>query len=622
MPEFTFTGPDGQTYKVNGPDGATKEQAFQILKQQMLKPAYKDDGGKVITGLPGDHHDDIDKGIPEDKRGFVDLKGNFLSRSEAAKVAKSMGMDVPDEMHTSDLNRNTGLGGEEKQSSKFPGYMKDQAAAPSRMERFGTGLKDIAVGIQQMGAHLAPAGTDDPFVDQEALAKAQKEEAQKVDQRVSERERGIQAERAAAGQTGVDLYRLGGNIAGTIPLATLSPLASGAASGFLTPVNDGNFWGEKGKQVALGAVAGKAGEIGGNTIAKMLGPSLDAGKTALLNAGVTPTIGQLMGNVGRRVEEAAKSIPITGSVIRKGEERAMDSFNVATVNKALEPIGANITGKTGRDAIQEGQKALSAAYDRTLDKIKQVGTDKEFAADIANIRTMTDELPPGLSAQFDAILKNRVAQRFGPNGTMDGQTMKQTESELTNLAANLKSSSDAAQRQLGDAVTEVRGALRDAVARQNPEAAAELKNINKAYSQFADVELAASRRALSGSRFTPGDLLQAIKRSDRSPRDRRFAAGEGGPLQKWAEDAHQLIGSKMPDSGTAERLAHMNIPALLTGLATLPAAVAHTDAGMNFLRKASLFAPQTRGYLANMMTNLGQKSAPAVAAGANDLVGP
>lgn len=35
MPTFTFTSPDGKNYNVTGPEGATQEQAFQILQQQM-----------------------------------------------------------------------------------------------------------------------------------------------------------------------------------------------------------------------------------------------------------------------------------------------------------------------------------------------------------------------------------------------------------------------------------------------------------------------------------------------------------------------------------------------------------------------------------------------------------
>lgn len=35
MPTFSFTSPDGKTYDVEGPEGSTKEQAFQILQQRM-----------------------------------------------------------------------------------------------------------------------------------------------------------------------------------------------------------------------------------------------------------------------------------------------------------------------------------------------------------------------------------------------------------------------------------------------------------------------------------------------------------------------------------------------------------------------------------------------------------
>lgn len=35
MPDFEFTSPDGKTYTVTGPAGATKEQAFQMLQQQI-----------------------------------------------------------------------------------------------------------------------------------------------------------------------------------------------------------------------------------------------------------------------------------------------------------------------------------------------------------------------------------------------------------------------------------------------------------------------------------------------------------------------------------------------------------------------------------------------------------
>ena len=49
MPVFEFTSPDGETYEIEGPEGATAEQAFQILMQQIgtqppKKPSLEDMG--------------------------------------------------------------------------------------------------------------------------------------------------------------------------------------------------------------------------------------------------------------------------------------------------------------------------------------------------------------------------------------------------------------------------------------------------------------------------------------------------------------------------------------------------------------------------------------------------
>ncbi len=35
MPTFEFTSPEGKTYTVEGPEGATKEQAFTKLQEQL-----------------------------------------------------------------------------------------------------------------------------------------------------------------------------------------------------------------------------------------------------------------------------------------------------------------------------------------------------------------------------------------------------------------------------------------------------------------------------------------------------------------------------------------------------------------------------------------------------------
>ena len=53
MPTFEFTSPDGKVYEVQGPDGATKEQAFSMLQGQIAggsTPATKEPSASVSVG--------------------------------------------------------------------------------------------------------------------------------------------------------------------------------------------------------------------------------------------------------------------------------------------------------------------------------------------------------------------------------------------------------------------------------------------------------------------------------------------------------------------------------------------------------------------------------------------
>lgn len=54
MPTFDFTSPDGKTYSVDGPEGATSEQAFQMLQQHLGSQEATTPGGVPIgaNGVP------------------------------------------------------------------------------------------------------------------------------------------------------------------------------------------------------------------------------------------------------------------------------------------------------------------------------------------------------------------------------------------------------------------------------------------------------------------------------------------------------------------------------------------------------------------------------------------
>jgi hypothetical protein len=101
MPTFEFTSPDGKSYSVEGPDGATPEQAFQILQTQIgakppsgpgigedLAGVAKAAPGRIVAGLAG---------IPGDllHAGMRALGDNLTPESNYGShaIAKSLGSD-------------------------------------------------------------------------------------------------------------------------------------------------------------------------------------------------------------------------------------------------------------------------------------------------------------------------------------------------------------------------------------------------------------------------------------------------------------------------------------------------------------------------------------------------
>lgn len=297
------------------------------------------------------------------------------------------------------------------------------------------------------------------------------------------------------------------------------------------------------------------GPAGVESAAKALKPAIPATKSAiknLMDGGTQITLGQISGDLAKRLEEGAKSIPILGHFIRQSEGRTFDSWNVATVNRALGPLG-KVEAKDAREAVTKAEDLLDKKYDQVRANIPGLTKDADLDADILSLQTRIGELPVGLQDQFDAIVNNRLNNRFGIVGAMDGAAFKKADSELRTVADGLRSSADNAQRELGHAVTDLRMALRGALRRQYPNVAPQLAEVDQAFAKIADVQRAGTASATAAGRFTPGQYLNALKRSDRSARDKDFMKGLR-PMQNWAEDAHRVIGNKMPDSGTAERI--------------------------------------------------------------------
>jgi hypothetical protein len=391
-----------------------------------------------------------------------------------------------------------------------------------------------------------------------------------VDQQVRENEAAYQAARGP--NAGFDAGRLAGNVLNPANLALASRLPAaaslagrigvgalgGGVSAMLNPVTEGdNFAAEKAKQVATGAAFGAAVPAVTAGAARAISPkaSVNPQLQALRAEGVRPTIGQTLGGKANAMEEKAMSLPIVGDVIGSARRGAAADLNTAAFNRALSPVGKELPkGMAGREAVQYVDDILSAEYNKLLPSLT-VKADKAFTNELANLRQMvnTGSLDPKSANAFNRILQNDVLGKLRGQNALTGQTLKDVESDLGGHVRRLANSTDSDQRLVGDALQEVQSSLRNLLARSNPQKADELKKINTAWANFKRVQKAAGYVGAEDGVFSPAQLQSAVRALDRSKDKARFS--EGNALMQDLSDAGKaVLGSKVPDSGTAGRL--------------------------------------------------------------------
>lgn len=307
----------------------------------------------------------------------------------------------------------------------------------------------------------------------------------------------------------------------------------------------------------LAAKAAGGANTAKGAMASKLGPTPEhaADVKYLEDRGLQLTEGQRAGGFLRRQEEALKSNKLMGTAIRDRENKALESFNTGAYNETLSDVGMRVDPRlTGREAFADAEKKAGSVYQKIMPKLN-LEHDPQLNTDLFQIKKNTvSELPAAQQEQYQKIMENRVLGPLERNGgKLTGQQYKDVESSLGQASAQWGSSPDPAHRGLARALDEAAGALADNLERtSDPSVRDELKKANTTWAKLVRLRGAVSNRAASGGRFTVGDLLQSIKRQDKSVGKGSFARGDA-LLQDFAETANRVIPDRLPDSGTTER---------------------------------------------------------------------
>ena len=318
-------------------------------------------------------------------------------------------------------------------------------------------------------------------------------------------------------------------------------------------------------------------------LGRAISPKVAPEVAALKAAGITPTPGQVLGGSFKSAEEKLASAPVVGQAIRAGQQRGVEQMNTAAINRALDPIGMKLPKEAalGRDAINFTREALGKAYDDALNAVGPIRVDKALTDKLDDAVRSVSILPKDRADQLTRIVQVEIVDR-AQNGTLTPEAMKAAESNLGNIARGYMRSADYDQRQLGKAIVSAQEALRNAVERQAPAGAADMvKAANKGWANFVRVQRASSYVGAEDGVFSAAQLQNAVRAADPSRNKGKFAAGEA-LMQDLSEPAKKVLGSKVPNSGTADRLGAMAAlnpgtwPYIASGI---PASLMYTQPG-------------------------------------------
>ena len=335
---------------------------------------------------------------------------------------------------------------------------------------------------------------------------------------------------------------------------------------------------QKALSVAVPAAGGAIGEqIGGETgklVGSIAAPFAQAGVSRvmaprnealreLVEAGVRPSPGQVMGGIAKRAERIPVIREFTGSTI----ERANNQFNQATLNRVLTPIGQKVDD-IGFQGFAKAHQAASDAYDAILPNIT-AKYDITLARELSKVHR---DIPKG-SVRAEAVdIFNNVMRPYltrpAQKGVLTGSEMKQIDSEIGRLARAAQADPAMDNRLLSTALYNMQGVLRQTVERQNPKFAQPLRDVNKTWANLVRVENAVNAAYKTEGVFSPAQLQQSVKQMDPHLRHGAFAKYEA-VLQDWSTKALRVLGEP----------ANPSIPYSLANKALWPTAAAGAAMG-------------------------------------------
>jgi hypothetical protein len=320
--------------------------------------------------------------------------------------------------------------------------------------------------------------------------------------------------------------RLGAALPGFLAPAVPAAVAGGVVNAATNPVGDTN------KEVQSGMIGGALADLGLRGLGRLAAPVTQSDTVKkLLEKNIIPSPGSAMGGIAKDIEDKLTSLPLVGNLIQNARTRSVQEMGKAAFKEATPP-GQQIP-EIGKEGVELGKQAFSRAYEGVYQGSK-IGLTPQLMKDVGAAKTSTMiPLSEAEEKAFDAIIKREIEDRLIGGAVPTTEAKKVIEANLGKAAFNAGGSP------LGDALNGAKKAFRSAMGRSVGPKAAQLQEIDRAYSAFADVKKAVDKADANAGVFTPHQLQMTSK--------------PGSSLESLADDAQKVLPSRVGNSFTVDR---------------------------------------------------------------------
>jgi hypothetical protein len=183
-----------------------------------------------------------------------------------------------------------------------------------------------------------------------------------------------------------------------------------------------------------------------------------------------------------------------------------------------------------------------------------------------------------------------------------GRLVKDLDSNIKNRVNAFRKSTNLNESPLEEPLRKARELFKESVIEQNPQQGAKWLATDKAYGQIASFQKAVGLGNKTGT-FSPAMLNRSATEGMTSASKRISKANQTGRLQKISNEAEEILGDFVPDSGTAGNMA---LNAGVTGLISPTALIAY---GIGELAYSPAVLKFANNYIRNSGSRAGLREA-------------